>query len=383
MTAIYPKLLANKSWSKSSIAIRKPYIYAEANTAIVGYIENNYGHIAQVNLAQYEILQPIAQLDKLIDIAVAFDARWSYENGLYKYYTIGEPYIATIDSGNRLYIQYGVDGAKIQLANSATSVKLIRGWKHISVPQDDQGLCALYIKFGTLYSREYIQQADGSYTWTVESQVKTPLGYVKDFWAYRSTDYRLIIIVSDGNVTHMCASTRTWPGTAVPYETIRIKEQITNAKVAVTPIVINTHKTTEAVSLIGAAQGDHSSYTYGTPQNAEAFNEGGHIINLVLANKPIADNLINGLGALSITDSKNIPYSITSAKYVFPYIILEMLDINNAEADITIEYMEGWTKPNGEAIEPFKVTFTPTGLIPVPPDPPIIQSISNVDTEVV
>lgn len=380
--AIYPKLLDDKYWQKSSLAFSKPYIYGDANATIIGYIENNIAHIAKVNIQQPEILQPIATLERALDISVCFDARWSYQNGLYKYYTIGEPYIATIDAGNKLYIRYGVGGVPEVLASGVSEVMLVRGWKHTSILTDDQGLCAIYLKEYFLYSKEYVQSADGSFGWTAETRIDIPLPSIKNFTAYRTTDYRIVIIASDGKQAYTCASTRMWPGTAIKHEVLSYSTKM-ESKVTFKPIATIEGYLAETIGYKTRQSSFTSDYMYNQPQRSTAINTDGYNIYLGLTNMPVSYDLANNLRYLSIKDSTGMPFGIVSIEYGFPYLHLEMLDFNNAIGDVTIKYEYGWSKPDSTEIEAFEVTFTPINLVPEVPDPPVITTIINVDTEVI
>ena len=84
-----------------------------------------------------------------------------------------------------------------------------------------------------------------------------------------------------------------------------------------------------------------------------------------------------------IEDADGIPYSIKNISYQATYLKLEMTDFNNAVGDMTILYTSGVKDALGNAVPEFSCVFTPVGLVPVAPDPPVVVSIQNVNSEVV
>jgi hypothetical protein len=82
-------------------------------------------------------------------------------------------------------------------------------------------------------------------------------------------------------------------------------------------------------------------------------------------------------------DAEGNGYPILEANYSAEWLILSMADFNNAVGNMTITYNGNTNGYLGMKVHSFTTTFTATGLVPTPPDPPVPLTSINVNSEVV
>lgn len=377
---IYSKLLSTDTWDRASISINKPYIYNDPIDAAVAFVSNGWAYLTTITMDVFYIPGEIRKIGPAVDVSVCYDLRWRLQpDGTYAEYTFGDPFITYVDTSNRLYVKHGMEGAEFLLDTGVTKCFLCRGWRHISDAKQDQGVICFYVKNSRLYSRSYYLLEDGNYGWSVAEQYE-PYG-VKDVYAKRTVDYRVAIVVITSYGNKLLLTTRQWAGQAVPTETINAQFNIT-CSAKITQIGVRRVYETETIKTKIVKKHVLSSGHIAESAWAHAFNTTGTIINLNVNILPSNESMLNA-SALKVTDSKGYKFTVTNIKYQFPYLVCTVSDFNNAEGDITINYVTGWNQFDGSEYPEFSCTFTPTGLVPVPPDPPVLVSIKNVDSEVV
>jgi hypothetical protein len=116
---------------------------------------------------------------------------------------------------------------------------------------------------------------------------------------------------------------------------------------------------------------------------ASAYNTGGTVIYLAIPTIVQSDSFLAFSNSVTIKDGDNNIYPILGVSYENSWLRLDMSDFNNAVGAITVSYTSGVSGPFDTTLKPFSVTFTPKGLVPTPPDPPIPQTAINVNSEVI
>lgn len=379
----YPYYLNGTSWDRFSVAIEKPYVYTAPTEIAVAYVTNNVAYLGKSSISAINVLAGIEQIGPAIDVSICYDARWYLgSNKEYIVYTTGVLFIAFVDTAHNLNVKMNITGAQLKLATGVDKCFIVRGWKHISDITIDQGIVVFYTKNGVLYSRSYVQQDAQTYTWEDEISYSNNK-VITDLQVYRTADFRLAICVHySDNTNQMFISNRVFPGQSIPVETVNI-QAFTDNNIIITPVRSVNLNTLETVQMQMAT--DQSLIVFGNFDNspASAYNNGGTILYLAIPTVVQSDNFLAFSNNVTVKDNDNNIYPILGVSYENSWLRLDMSDFNNAVGNITISYTSGVTGPFGTSLKPFSVTFTPKGLVPTPPDPPIPQSAINTNSEVI
>jgi hypothetical protein len=339
--------------------------------------------VGKSNIAAINILAGIVNIGAATDVSICYDARWYLgANKEYIMYTTGTLFVAFVDTAKNLFVRMGTAGAQIKLASNVDRCFIIRGWKHISDITIDQGIVVFYTKNGVLYSRSYIQQDDQTYTWEDEISYNNSK-VITDLQVYRTADFRLAICVHySDNTNQMFITNRVFPGQSIPVETVNILASTDNA-IAITPVRTEYLNNTETVKT--SMSTDQALAVFGNFDNtpASAYNTGGTVIYLAIPTIVQSDSFLAFSNSVTIKDGDNNIYPILGVSYENSWLRLDMSDFNNAVGAITVSYTSGVSGPFDTTLKPFSVTFTPKGLVPTPPDPPIPQTAINVNSEVI
>jgi hypothetical protein len=378
----YTRILSNSSWDRYSVAIEHPYVYSEATEITIAYIQEGFAYIGKSNVAAINILAGINKIGAAYDISVAYDARWYLgADKEYHIYTLGTMYIAYVDTANNLYVRNGIDGVNRLLASGVDKCFIVRGWKHMTEINQDQGIVVFYIKNGTLFSRRYIQTGAQTYEWEIEKSYSLAKAVV-DLQAYRTADFRIAICVknSDGS-NSMAITDRVFPGQSIPSETVKV-QALYDIVIQPKPVVKVFNYSYETIKL-NADISNARLYTHIiTSSSTVSHNLNGDTIFLSISNYITESMYAEFMNSVSVTDDNGNAYSIISLSYDGMWLKLNMSDFNNAVGNINISYTTGITDDLGWSVPAFTSTFTPVGLVPTPPDPPIVISAMNVNTEV-
>lgn len=384
---IYPNKLTSKNWARMSCALEKPYVYTKPSRAHIAYIdENAVAHYGKIELVALNILVEDVSFGPAIDISIAYDARWSY-TGVNKFvmYTINDPYIALIDSANNLYVLRGPTGSKLLLQTHVDRCWIVRGWKHVSDPVIDQGLVVFYLKQGKLYSRSYIQQSNDLFSWTDEESYDIDM-YINDIQAYRTKDFRLAIACSNPDlaIDKLVLTDRVFPGQSIQDESLSFTKTSPTGGVAITAIEKVTQEVAEEITLSAAAAGiTIINDTVGSlTGNYYVMNDGNSNI-VITSNINYEDFNFSNKTAVSVVDGQGLSYAVLDITATGHTVNFNVSDMGNSVGDITISYSSGFSNSRGYALKPFTLTFTPKGLIPSPPNPPVISDGYNTGSEVI
>lgn len=379
------KSIAPNAWSRFSITLAQPNIGCPPETYLIGYISKGEAFIATGSVETYYVLGEVTRIGVGKDIAVCYDGRWRKNaDQTFSYYTLDEPFIAVVETDNRLYVRQGLKGGKKLMATGVTRCCLVRGWKHISKPQDDQGMCLFYLKSGRLYSREYVQKEDGAYIWTNESQYKTIHTGITNISASRTLDYRILVSIVTPRGNFGLLTARTWAGGAIPDETVGAYAEV-QAEIKPQYITTITNKV-EADNITSSAAITSTVLAHSTAQPkilSVTNTPTGTQIEMRLSVLPEITSLEANPEAIEFRDADNKLYATYSATIVDSMLVFTIKNMSNSVGDISFVYTSGWkTSDPTIAFKAFSGSFTPKGLTPIEPDPPILVSIQNVDSEV-
>lgn len=171
-------------------------------------------------------------------VAIAFDGRWERYRDSMRLITEEEPWIAWVDSSGVLWTQLWDDiTTKVQLDTGVTKVRAIRAWKNINYADRDQGIVVGYIKTdGSLWYRNYCQQADTSYIWESAKEVTDFTGAsAVSLNLFITNDYRMGFAVEDNlGQIHWLITDRNWSGMAITPDTIATS--LTDLSVSLIPV---------------------------------------------------------------------------------------------------------------------------------------------------
>lgn len=380
---MYPLRVANEQWVSSSACLEKTYVYNSPTGGCIAYVDTlGQGYMGYFDIRMPNVLTDVTQLGTAMDVSVTYDARWRLvgQNN-YTMYTIGEPYVCWVTITGDLVIRQGTSGPILRLDSGVTKCAIVRGWKHVTDVTIDQGLTVFYLKGGLLYSRSYVQIGSNTYQWQAVESYSTS-GGIMDIDAFRTSDYRIAVTCRYASSAKMLLTNRTFPGQAIQSDYIQISSGC-NINLQITPI--EEHKVNTATNQIRFKNSNGISDVFA--QNVEnvntyAKNPSGECILLSINSIIPASQYIAFINNVRIEDADGIPYSIKNMSYQDTYLKLEMTDFNNAVGDMTILYTSGVKDALGNAVPEFSCVFTPVGLVPVAPDPPVIVSIQNVNSEV-
>ena len=183
--------------------------------------------------------QPQFTLGLGSSVAIAFNGYWERFRKLWRLITNEKPWLFWVDGNNVLWRQHWDDvSTKMQLDTGVVRVRAIRAWKNVNMPDKDQGIVVGYIKTdGTVWYRNYCQQADYSYVWENARQLTQFTATAVSLNIFITNDYRMgfIIEASNGQV-HWLITPRNWGGMALEREIIAV-----NAKAFVDFIPVTYH----------------------------------------------------------------------------------------------------------------------------------------------
>jgi hypothetical protein len=356
------------------IAVRRPDIAVEPEEVIGIYIEDGIAKLATSENVEGPVTPAdwveVRALDFAKDVSVVFDGEWqAAPNGKQIFRTIGEPWLFVVTPGGELYTMQGDEGAQIQLAETdVVKLDAVKGWFDTKTPTTDQGIVAAYIKSnGNVYYRSYCTQADGTKLWDVE-RVLDELGTAVDVKIFRTNDFRLCFLISDGVNVRMHVSKRTWASMSVEPEIVDVS--INDIKAVFTQVnFMDVYGEGDVVDLSMSAtvlfSYNGATYNILSVTNPDAFTV---ILELDHRLKDVAP------ADFSFIDSEGTRFPITEVIKVGPGNLLAestvyklvVEDFNNAYEDVTVQCLAvGTTGEAGQAITPFSTVFRPTGLVPV------------------
>lgn len=197
-------------------------------------------------------------------VAIAFDGRWERYRKLWRLVTEEKPWLFWVDDNNVLWRQYWDDAStKIQLDTGVTRVRAIRAWKNVNLPAHDQGIVVGYIKTdGTVWYRNYCQQADYSYVWESPRQLTDFTSTAVNLNLFLSNDYRMGFVIEDStHQVHWFVTPRNWAGMALEQDKIAVTAK---ADVVFTEV---THHRVVAEEIITVSANADVAFLFGATDN--------------------------------------------------------------------------------------------------------------------
>lgn len=306
------------------------------------------------------------------DCEIAFDGRWHRDSQYHwQLVTQGEPWLFYVRSG-RLYTRHWT-AEPILLAEGVSKIAAIRGWKNTYMWNHDQGIICCYIKSGQIYYRNYCQQPpDQPALWEIERQVDLPTP-AQNVALFRTNDYRTGFLCESNGQMYWTLTTRNWANMATEVHSL-------SAGIDVSVALIDLEYSNAWLKHNLSAGIDlQAEILYLLSDNLfkSAENDGETTVKAVtryfLTNINPADFMIYDItnATFGVTD---IQYGNTKNELIMTVDSLAF----SAPDDLTLKFLGGTTKgETGQNVDPFEITFTPTGIDYVEVDPPQVEVIWN------
>lgn len=164
--------------------------------------------------------EPQFQLGQARKAAIEFDGVWlrRLNQDVHTIETEELPWVFWTDMDYNLYAQWGnVESTKILLDTNVTDISVIRGYKSVYYPEQDQGLICAYIKNHKVYYRSYSYNTilkkpiwDTAYELPAINPIKVHV--------HRLNDYRVGFCITTPTNNFWYISDRTYVTQAVPDE---------------------------------------------------------------------------------------------------------------------------------------------------------------------
>jgi hypothetical protein len=355
------------------------------------YIEAGIAHVVRQeyikSIEERNDWEYLYALGPAIDVAIEFDGRWERTHpdaevcfdspARWSLVTFGEPYIFRVLPGGSLVVHQG-NGAPFELvATGVTKIAALRGWKNVYRWNHDHGLICAYVRDGAVYYRSYCMQGDDSdprpAAWEIERDPGLPTP-AQDVALFRTNDYRVGILAESNGEIHWKISDRNWAGMAIPPHTVAARGDGVYVRFA----RITYHEGQTVHTVTGTGLVDLVSLLYAMPDNAwlHVENDGPttvcaharhYLTNLDPVDFRIVDSAGLVFGVLDVTNGgKDFIFTVENLNFSTP-------------GDLTLKFLgSGNTKGEaGQDVDPFELTFTPTGLDYVDVDPPEVEAIWN------
>lgn len=326
-------------------------------------------------------------------VAVAFDGRWEEYRRTWRLVTEEKPWIFWVDDSQVLWRQLWDDeSTRFQLDSQVVYVRAIRAWKNRFFVAQDHGVVAAYIKTdGSVWYRNYCQQADGSRIWETAKQVTGFAGSAVSLNLFITNDYRMGFVIEDSlKQIHWLITPRNWAGMAIESSKIAVTA---NAKAEMFEVTYWHAYADENITVTASAQvGD---LLFGRTDNSIIEVMNMSVIRLNEEEQPYEDwgfkvrfrlrYETRNTPTVALNDvltSVAIPIkSVTAVEdgYIYDVLIDDTLlefGINIVEGNVGI-VLTGMTNEAGDLYDRIEEQFTPVNL--VFPDMPLpeVEAIWN------
>jgi len=297
-------------------------------------------------------------------VSIAFNGYWKRHKKLWRLITEDKPWISWVDGAGVLWSQrWDDETTKIQIDIDVSKVKMIRAWKNVNIPENDQGVVVGYIKTdGTVWYRSYCQQANYSYIWEHARHITQFEEPANTLNLFITNDYRMgFTIQSTNDQMYWLITPRNWSGMALEKDVITVSAKAT---IDLQPVTyhnmftddyINVSATASATMLFGSTENSVVRV-----ENIEVEGDWGRYIEVDIKHPWYT------LPHVVLTDMTNM------TTIPIDYITLDGLirvsndlefGINAVVGDIRIVFTNGQNEA-GIPYDPFEVTFTPQNLVP-------------------
>jgi hypothetical protein len=356
------------------IDLQRTNVNAPPSKAFNIYIKDGICKVATKNLPS-KVKEPwvdVLTVGPATDCDIAFDGRW-YRDDQYRWQLVtqGNPWLFYV-TGGKLYARHWT-ATPILLAEGVSKIAALRGWKNTYMWNHDQGIIVAYIKSGQIYYRNYCQQPpDQPALWEIERQVDLPTP-AQNVALFRTNDYRTGFLCESEGQIHWAITTRNWANMATEVHSLSAGIDISVALIDLEySNVWLKHNLSAGIDL-------QAEILYLLSDNLfkSAENDGETTVIAVtrhfLTNINPADFMIYDItnATFSVT---NIEYGSTKNELIMTVDSLAF----SAPDDLTLKFLGGTTKGEaGQNVDPFEITFTPTGIDYVEVDPPQVEVIWN------
>jgi len=315
-------------------------------------------------------------LEAAQSVAIAFDGNW-VRDMYHKWQMVTDefPWIFWVTTAGMLKAQIWHDATSLVQIASADVVKCValRGWKSTVIPTDDQGIVVAYIKTdGTVWYSGYCRQSDGTTVWEVAREVTDFTGSAVSVNLFLTNDYRLGFAIEDSTgAMYWYITTRCWGGMAIESDTI-----LAMLSASIDFVEIKTTRMYEGETITPEVSCD-LAYLWGQPYvevtSLANIDDGNGDYGLVI--RMDIDQQLNNLSLSEVMfmDEWDTGYVVENLINNGDHVLFYVSDFNNAYGDMRIVYTRTVTTNDaGYAITTLNGinSFTPTGLDPVPIDPP-------------
>ena len=304
---------------------------------------------------------------------IAFDGRW-YRDDQYRWQlvTIGNPWLFYVTGGNLYTKQWTAE--PVLLAEGVSKISAIRGWKNTYMWNHDQGIIVAYIKSGVIYYRNYCQQPpDQPAIWEIERAIDLPTP-AQNVALFRTNDYRTGVLCESNSQMYWTITTRNWANMATEVHSLSagIDVSVELIDLEYSDLYLK-HNLSSGIDIEIAMYYGLSEYIF-----KSAENDG----NVTIVAMTDYYYLIDASPSdFEIRDSANALFNVLDIEYGNTKNELIMTVDNlgfSAPDDLTLKFLGGTTKGEaGQDVDPFEITFTPTGIDYVEVDPPKVEVIWN------
>ena len=282
---------------------------------------------------------------------------------------------------------------KTQLDTGVTRVRAIRAWKNVNLPAHDQGIVVGYIKTdGTVWYRNYCQQADYSYVWESPKQLTDFTGTAVNLNLFLSNDYRMGFVIEDStHQVYWFVTPRNWAGMALGQDIIAV-----TAKADVAFTEVTYHKVVEE-EIVTVSANAEVAFLFGATDNTivglenlpmtrfneegEEYQDWGFIVRVTL------NYFAVNIPTITLVDTERnsqIPVShveevIGSGGFQFDVYIDDVaaeFGLNTVQQTVQVT-VSGAVNEAGYTYDTMVKEFTPVNLVPPALALPEVEAIWN------
>ncbi len=274
-------------------------------------------------------------------VAIAFDGEWERYRNLWRLITEEKPWLMWVDDGDKLWAQrWDEESTKIELDAGVSKVKAIRAWKNKVLIAQDQGIVAGYVKTdGTVWYRNYCQQADGGSIWESPRQITDFEGTAVSLNLFLANDYRMGFTIEDtSHQIHMLVTPRNWGGMASPVDVL-----VAGMKVTFEVLPVEYHDMFADQEQITASVAMGRFYlcpSDAIPEivSAERLGFPDKKTIEITFNYDLECDLVNLKEALSLTGSSEQTFTIDEVSQEGAILTIKTIEEMPFEEDVTLTY---------------------------------------------
>lgn len=166
---------------------------------------------------------PKYSFGKALGGAIEFDGNWVLRKNKNSYTieTDEEPYIFVVDIEHNLIVYYGNHKeTQLCLDTNVSAVSVVRGYKSMWYPNQDQGIVCTYLKENKVYVRRYIyNEVTQLYYWSLPTMLLEDED-ISNVYVQRLNDYRLSFSIVGSNSNKILITDRTYVNQAIELQMI-------------------------------------------------------------------------------------------------------------------------------------------------------------------